>query len=245
MREAKAVYLIGDVNYLEHGGMVVFDDGTADLIEPGEEEEESGETVIHRIDLDRVKDPSREWYGRRLREVARTVDVPLGELVAGLQSENLEDRAESYYDLIQFFGPDEFAQYPVTLSHEKAEKRYADVDAELREALHNPRDEDDDLDDDEEQDDDEEEDQEERDTRAARPRRHAPNEPAPSPAPNPHASCPRCRQPVAVTYSASGTERVHAHRCPHGKPCRAPEQAGPGHKPCPECLQAARPARAG
>jgi len=161
MREAKAVYLIGEVNYLEHGGMIVFEDGRADVIDPGEDAEEAGKIIIHQIELDRVDNPDDEWYGGKLRTVARTVDVPLRELVAGLKSENLEDRAESYYDLVRYFGPEEFDQYPITLSPEKAEKRYADVDEQLREALRNPRDvedDEDDVDDDEDEDEDQEDD---------------------------------------------------------------------------------------
>lgn len=33
-------------------------------------------------------------------------------------------------------------------------------------------------------------------------------------------TCPRCGKKATVTYSARGTERIHAHKCPHGKPCR-------------------------
>lgn len=132
MREAKAVYLIGDVNYLEHGGMIVFEDGSAEIVNPGEEE---GEVVtIHRLQLERVAQPSREWYGNKLSAVARSVDVPVHELVAGLQSENLEDRAESYHDLLLYWGSTEFDQHPITLTTEEAEKRYADVDEQLGEA---------------------------------------------------------------------------------------------------------------
>jgi hypothetical protein len=136
----KAVGLIGDVNYLEYGGMLIFDDETAELIEV-DEEDENAPVVIYRFDLDRVADPASEWFGDDLKRVAATVGTTAAQLAAQLASADLGERASAYRDLVSYFGPHEFDSDPLSLSPQEAEERYRSVDRQLKavEARANPK----------------------------------------------------------------------------------------------------------
>jgi hypothetical protein len=48
--------------------------------------------------------------------------------------------------------------------------------------------------------------------------------------------CDRCGGKVTVSYTARGTERVHAHKCPHGRPCGPRIDEVPG-RACTACKQ--------
>jgi hypothetical protein len=125
----RAIAVIGDVNYVEHGGMVVFDNGDLELVQPGENEEDP--VVIYRFAADQVAEPSREWFGDDLKNVAKYVDVALVDLAAALNSEDVRVRASAYYDLVGYFGGQNFDESPLTLTTKEAERRYRSVDRSL------------------------------------------------------------------------------------------------------------------
>lgn len=134
---SRAIGVIGDVNYLEYDGMVVYDDGSADLVLAGATGDDQSITV-YRFDLDQIARVKKEWFGKNLAAVAQTVGRPQADLKAALASDNLMLRASAYYDLIGYYGPDEFDQYPLRITLAQAEKRYAQVDKELGELKPNP-----------------------------------------------------------------------------------------------------------
>lgn len=125
----KAIGIMGDVNYLEYGGAVVYDDGSVDLIEPDQEDEE-GPVTVYRFDANRLTkaEVEREWFGGDLDKVAQTVGVPKSNLVHRLTSADVLERATAYNDLISYFGPHEFDSDPLVLSPAEAEKRYEGID---------------------------------------------------------------------------------------------------------------------
>ena len=115
-----AIGLIGDVNYTEHGGMIVFSDGTVDLIEIDE-----GDNVsIYRFTVDKVEQPSTEWYGKDLGKVAKFADVELVDLAAGLNSEDVLARAFAYSELAAYHGAANFDDRPLQMTMKEAERRY-------------------------------------------------------------------------------------------------------------------------
>jgi len=129
----KAVGILGDVNYLEYGGAVVYADGSVDLIEPNEEEDEEdeeGSVTVYRFDADRLTkaEAEREWFGDDLDKVARTVGTTKANILRRLASESAVERATAYLDVISYFGPREFDSDPLVLSAAEAEKRYEGID---------------------------------------------------------------------------------------------------------------------
>jgi hypothetical protein len=132
----KAIGLIGDVNYLEYGGMVVFDDGSVDVVVPDENDEDAP-VLIYRFDLDRVVGKS-EWFSDDLGKVASYVGRPKGDIEHDLASENLMLRAVAYGDITSYWGLAEFDSDPLSLSPAEADKRYEKVDRELGELKPNP-----------------------------------------------------------------------------------------------------------
>jgi hypothetical protein len=126
----KAVGILGDVNYLEYGGAVVYADGrgSVDLIEPGESE---GDPItVYRFDVEPLSqaEAEREWFGDDLDKVARTVGTTAANILRRLASRNVLDRASAYLDIVSYFGPHEFDSDPLVLSQAEAEKRYEGID---------------------------------------------------------------------------------------------------------------------
>jgi hypothetical protein len=132
----KAIGLIGDVNYLEYGGMVVFADGSVDVVVPDENDEDAP-VLIYRFDLDRVA-PGSEWFSDDLGKVASYVGRPKADIERDLASDNLMLRAAAYNDVVSYWGLGEFDSEPLSLSPAEAEKRYEKVDRELGELTPNP-----------------------------------------------------------------------------------------------------------
>jgi hypothetical protein len=124
-----AVAVIGDVNYLEHGGMIVFADGTLDWIEPGENEDDP--IHVYRLMADRVPVPSMEWFGKDLTRVASYADASVADLAAALNSDDVRTRASAYYDLVGYHGAMNFDESPLELTPSEARKRYRSVDRAL------------------------------------------------------------------------------------------------------------------
>ena len=129
---------IGDVDPIAHGGGFVYEDATGVYAPeiawfehaPDEQWHRDGgatPVTVYRIVVER--DSEAEWWHERLADVAAS---------AGLDPESLREqagetdtmtRARLYSDLISYFGPYEFDQYPVTMTEDEAYAKYA---AELK-----------------------------------------------------------------------------------------------------------------
>lgn len=60
-----------------------------------------------------------EWFTDDLEDVARSVGGEVDEIDENLRSDNPNARASAYQDLVGYFGPVEFDQYPITFRTEK------------------------------------------------------------------------------------------------------------------------------
>jgi len=62
----RAIGILGDVNYLDYGGMIVFEDGSVELVEP-DDENENGPTTVYRFVLEPFNRGTleREWFWER------------------------------------------------------------------------------------------------------------------------------------------------------------------------------------
>lgn len=134
---------LGDANPLEHGGMFVFEDTTGKydpemevLTEP---ECEGGTYEVHRFSMTRCTwengvlsdNPFHKdhpaWFASDIEDVARSCGYPAEDLIDCLTSDNIMARADGYRDLIGHWGCGEFDQYPLTLTEEEANVRYANI----------------------------------------------------------------------------------------------------------------------
>jgi hypothetical protein len=132
----KAIGLIGDVNYLEYGGMVVYDDGSVDVVAPDQNDEDAP-VPIYRFDIPRVAQGT-EWFSDDPGKVASYVGRSKADIARDLASENLMLRAAAYNDVVSYWGLGEFDGDPLTLAPKEAEKRYVKVDRELGDLTPNP-----------------------------------------------------------------------------------------------------------
>jgi hypothetical protein len=136
-KQPVAIGVIGDVNYLDYGGMVVYEDGYADYIVPDEDDEDAP-VVIYTLVLGQVDDAEIRTRKFDLAAFARFTGRPKAEIASDWDSTNKLVRAGVYYDLIHYLGPSNFDESPVTLTKSQAEKRYERVDKELGELKPNP-----------------------------------------------------------------------------------------------------------
>lgn len=136
-RPDRALGVIGDVNYLDYGGLVVFDDGTGDYVVPDENDEDAP-IVVYRINLEQLEDPASEWFGDDLGKLASFTGRPKVEIINELKSANPLARASAYYDLLHYYSAENFDSTPLKISKEEAEHRYAKADKELGEMKSNP-----------------------------------------------------------------------------------------------------------
>ena len=65
------------------------------------------------------------WFAKHIESVEHCNSYEAGHLVEALCSEDLMVRAQAYYDLLYFFGEDEFDSDPLILSEREAEHRYS------------------------------------------------------------------------------------------------------------------------
>lgn len=70
-----------------------------------------------------------EWFVEKLPEVASSCgnDTTALSLLRDLFSKNPVRRGVAYRDIVGYFGLDEFDSYPVSLTEEEAQARYADI----------------------------------------------------------------------------------------------------------------------
>jgi len=107
---------LGDVNYIDYGGLLVVDQGHGPegmYIQSPEDDE--GTWEIYRFGLE--KPSSDEWFMRDLESAAASVGLTADGLEATLFSDEVVERALGYGDLILYHGPYEFDQYPLQLDY--------------------------------------------------------------------------------------------------------------------------------
>lgn len=72
----------------------------------------------------------QEWFVKDLASIAATVGMDVADLRAALCSENILDLANAYRAIADHHGWHELDSYPLMLSRNDIEKRYADLDEE-------------------------------------------------------------------------------------------------------------------
>ena len=133
----KIIQSLGDVDYVAHGGTLVYEDANkdypaqAEVIVPGE----SGCTV-YRFILDRCTfidgvlsdnkyhPESPAWFADGLKDVCETHDADLDETIQNLCSEDPVARAVAYQMVGEFYGWENFDSYPLTLAKKEVKARY-------------------------------------------------------------------------------------------------------------------------
>lgn len=117
--------IIGDVDYVTHGGAVVHDDGTVDLIEPPEGDEDSPDArwTVYRFMADNV-DPAKEWFGKDLAAVAQSMGTDPVELSKMFQSDDIMERASAYMDVVGYHGAQNFDSDPLVLTKAEIDARF-------------------------------------------------------------------------------------------------------------------------
>jgi hypothetical protein len=139
---------LGDINIADYGGFIVYRDTTGvylpevELYEPNDEGEENGGTVYQfQLSPPRFKSLCgqwhREWFARKdkLESAVSTCGITAFSLLRQLASKDPVERASGYQVLIATYGPGEFDSYPLALTEEEAQERYADASKLSRTAL--------------------------------------------------------------------------------------------------------------
>lgn len=137
------VAALGDVHPLEYGGQLVFIDRTGkyapemEIIQPDDETE--NHVKISRLILephtfengvlsDNPSHPnSPAWYADKIDDVAGKGGRSKDDLIQGLTGNDPVEKAHCYWDLVSYFGPFEFDQYPIRLTIPEAKKRYRSI----------------------------------------------------------------------------------------------------------------------
>lgn len=68
-----------------------------------------------------------EWFWKDLQSVANFADWKLEELREALRSEDPVERAQAYRSIADYHGYENFDSYPLTLTEDEAQARYAEV----------------------------------------------------------------------------------------------------------------------
>lgn len=130
---------LGDVNPLDHGGLFVYRD-LARLYPPEMEHYDPETRQAWRVILERCTyedgilsdnefHPDHEaWFARRLDQVSSSMDVDVQDLIRGLCSRDVLERARAYREVIEYYGWHEFDQEPIRLSRTDAAARYGLLD---------------------------------------------------------------------------------------------------------------------
>lgn len=148
----KFVGNIGDASPLEYGGFFVFVDETG-TYEAEAEVYDPDEHTAHRFTLEQyqkfpsgivakswVENPYRiksgedpeiranhAWWYDKLDELCETNGITRKWFINSICSEDTIQLALAYRELILYFGPDEFDQYPLRLTETEAEERYEEM----------------------------------------------------------------------------------------------------------------------
>ena len=132
----KPIASLGDVDFVEYGGFLVFDDpedGPFVEVIRAQPAQQGEIWAVHRFYMERhdanlstVEDGEPEWYAEDLDKVAACMDYPEGEtgLRNDLRSGRPKVQADAYRALVDYFGPYEFDQYPLNLSRQEVTERY-------------------------------------------------------------------------------------------------------------------------
>lgn len=134
---------LGDVDYLEYGGWLVYDHPPdavfAEVIEPPCDDGPE-EWTVYRFDLDQCTHvngvlsdnpyhpEAAAWFGSPddLASIAKTMDYPDGaeRLIHDLCSGTTGRLADAYHAIVGYFGAYEFDQYPETFNRCQIEAAY-------------------------------------------------------------------------------------------------------------------------
>jgi hypothetical protein len=146
--EWKLIGNLGDVNFIDYGGFLVYEDQTGTyppevevILEPDDDQaEDQEEWTIHRIVLekctyidgvlsDNVHHPNiPAWWASDMKSMARACDQDLAELIGWFCSDDAMDRAEAYRVLYSYHSIANGDSYPATYNRAEIEARYAEVD---------------------------------------------------------------------------------------------------------------------
>lgn len=154
--EWELVANLGDVSFADYGGMLVYRDKTgvyqpeAEVYEPGEEtpDGEPNGGMVYRFVLEppRFRTNGRrnadgtykriwhnEWWVKDLPSIARSYAQDSHRyLLKDLLSKYPVRLGMAYMDLIGYHGCFAYDQYPIELTEEEAQKRYADIGRESK-----------------------------------------------------------------------------------------------------------------
>lgn len=138
MTTRKLLANLGDSNWTEHGGFLVFDKDeygnyTVDVVDTwrlhvGEISEESDPKMlwdVYSFDLETVSPNEDTWY--KVKEAAKSYDLEESEVWDLLNSDDPVKLAGGYQVLIGYHGAIEFDCYPVTLNAIELQTRYSNL----------------------------------------------------------------------------------------------------------------------
>lgn len=124
MESLKVIGSLGDVNPLEHGGLIVTADEGNERFQGHKIQvsEENDEWTVYTFDLDYVSNCSAEWFGRDLPSVCAYVDMDLKEMCSAFRSSNILERAQAYEAVGDYFGYLNLDSYPEVYSGKQGKK---------------------------------------------------------------------------------------------------------------------------
>lgn len=150
----KHIANIGDVNFLEYGGrLVYFDDKEheepwMEVIEGPFHHEDERRWIVYRFDLERLKlvehdgdqylvpaswEPTQRvpypviysaWFGKDLPQIASCMGTSVQELCDNFCSKNIVSRAWAWCAIGDYYGFEELDSYPLPLGVHEAFSRY-------------------------------------------------------------------------------------------------------------------------
>lgn len=146
---------LGDVNPIEYGGFWILKNGeeiTCEILElplleitetlPGDTE--GNQFRVYRFSSEKcffengiISDNpfhknKKTWFADSLKSVASSCGMPVDDLIRILCSQNPVERSTGYQILVEYFGPDQFDDYPLSLSLSEVKKRYLGKNSKLK-----------------------------------------------------------------------------------------------------------------
>jgi hypothetical protein len=136
----KCIANLGDVNYLEYGGRLVFIDETG--VYPPEVEviqepcDGDAHFTVHRFIVEpctyvagilsdnRFHPTMPAWFADDLESMARYAGRTVADLIAMFLSDKVEERAEAWLIVGDYHGFDNLDSYPLRLTRKEATRRY-------------------------------------------------------------------------------------------------------------------------